>query len=275
MVYIYVNLIRWVEHTMDLIVNKTDLLQFKPPVIAHRGACGYAPENTMVAFAKAAQLGIKWVEFDVMLAACGEAIVFHDETLERTTNGQGLLKNNCYQQLFSLDAGKWFDPIFSGERVPTLEQVLLFLKANNMSANIEIKPLPGQEESTALKALEVTNSIFPQPHQATLFSSFSFDALRILRQQSSDCLIGVLLHEWEKNWEEVCDEVNCVSVHVNEEIMTKEMAAKIKGMGKYLLCYTVNDPGRAQELYAWGVDAVFSDVPDRLQEHAHGHDYKL
>ena len=91
-------------------------LQFLPPVIAHRGASAYAPENTLAAFVKAAQLGIRWIECDVMQAACGEVIIFHDETLERTTNGKGDVDRYPYSYLQSLDAGSWFDPIFSGEK---------------------------------------------------------------------------------------------------------------------------------------------------------------
>lgn len=239
-------------------------LTFKPPVIAHRGASAYAPENTIVAFTKAAQLGIKWVEFDVMLAACGEPIIFHDETLNRTTNAMGDIKNHSFAYLRTLDAGKWFDPIFSGERIPSLSQVLEFLKQNRISANVEIKPLPGQDEVTAIKALVFIEPLFPQPNASILFSSFSIESLRALRKYSPHCLMGLLLHEWEQDWEKHCMDLDCISVHVNQEIMTKEMAHKIKGMGKILLCYTVNDPLRAKELYAWGVDAVFSDYPDLI-----------
>lgn len=239
-------------------------LQFKPPVIAHRGACAYAPENTMISFTKAVQLGMKWVEFDVMLAASGEAIVFHDEILDRTTNGHGEVLSQSYHQLRTLDAGKWFDPIFSGEKIPLLQQVLDFLKQNKMAANVEIKPLPGQEATTALKALSLIAPLFPQPNPSILFSSFSVESLRVLRQHSPNCLLGLLLHDWEHNWEIISEELGCVSIHVYQRIMTKEMAEKIKKMGKLLLCYTVNDPTRAKELYSWGVDAVFSDNPDLI-----------
>ena len=237
-------------------------LTFNPPVIAHRGASAYAPENTFAAFTKAVQLGIKWVEFDVMLAACGEPIIFHDEILDRTTNEIGELKHLSYAHLCTLDAGKWFDPLFSGERMPSLKQMLDFLKQNQLSANVEIKPLPGQDEQTAISALALIEPIFPQPSASILFSSFSVESLRALRLHSPHCLLGLLLHDWEPDWETICESLQCVSVHVNQEIMTKEMAYKIKGMGRILLCYTVNDPVRAQELYSWGVDAVFSDNPD-------------
>lgn len=242
----------------------TQLLNFIPPVIAHRGASGYAPENTMVAFTLAAQLGIKWLEFDVMLAADQQPIIFHDETLDRTTNKKGDIGIHTTPYLRALDAGVWFHSKFSGEKIPTLQQVAEFLLDSRMRANVEIKPLPGQEEMTAVKALNVISQYFVQPHPSILFSSFSVPALRHLRKHSPDCLIGLLLHEWEPNWQSICDELNCVSVHVNQEIMTQEAAQEIKAMNRALLCYTVNDPARALELYSWGVDAVFSDFPDKI-----------
>jgi glycerophosphoryl diester phosphodiesterase len=238
-------------------------LNFIPPVIAHRGASAYAPENTIAAFTKAAQLGIKWLEFDVMLAA-NEPIIFHDETLDRTTNGSGDIAHYPYAYLRTLDAGSWFDTRFSGEQIPTLKHVIEFLLNTKMCANVEIKPLPGEDETTAILALNEISPFFPQPNASILFSSFSIPSLQSLRKHSPHCLLGLLLHEWEPNWQAICESLHCVSVHVNEEIMTHEAAEKIKAMGKKLLCYTVNDPLRAKELYSWGVDAVFSDAPDKI-----------
>ncbi|MBV9574993.1 MAG: glycerophosphodiester phosphodiesterase, partial [Gammaproteobacteria bacterium] len=103
-------------------------LVFSPPVIAHRGASAYAPENTMAAFVKAVQLGIKWIEFDVMATVNGEPIIFHDETLDRTTNAQGEVHHHSYAYLQTLDAGAWYQPFFSGEKIPTLQQVLQFMR---------------------------------------------------------------------------------------------------------------------------------------------------
>lgn len=232
-------------------------LLIQPPVIAHRGVSGYAPENTIIAFTKAAQLGLKWVEFDVTQAACGEPILFHDELLDRTTNGKGEVHLLPYAHLRTLDAGAWYDARFSGEKIPTLIQTLECLTHFHLSANIEIKALPEFEEKLITRVLQIVKGY---PRLQILFSSFSWSALRFIRQIAPQALIGVLLHEWEAGWENVCAEVNCISVHVNEEIMTKEMAEKIKAMGKLLFCYTVNDVERAEKLYAWGVDAIFSDV---------------
>lgn len=239
-------------------------LHFNPPVIAHRGASGHAPENTMSAFVKAAQLGIKWIEFDVMLAACGEPIIFHDDNLERTTTGKGEVGSYPYAFLRTLDAGSWMQPRFSGETIPTLKHVIEFLNNAKISANVEIKAKPGQEEALIVRVLEEMSEFLSATKSTILFSSFSRDALHLLRKHSPDCLLGLLMHEWEPNWKDVCQALNCASVNVNQEVMTHERAQEVKHVGKPLLCYTVNNPARARELYSWGVDAVFSDYPDKI-----------
>lgn len=239
-------------------------LQFKPPVIGHRGACAYAPENTMASFIKAAQLTIKWVEFDVMPTSDGVPIIFHDETLNRTTDGRGLVSDFPYTYLRSLDAGKWFNPIYSGEHIPTLATVLEFLQEMKMSANIEIKASPALEASLISRVIKDMQPLLAKANDSFLFSSFSFSALELLRKTAPECQLGMLLHEYEPRWKVLCQELNCVSVHVNNEIITEKTAHEIKSMGKKLLIYTVNDPLRSNDLYSWGVDAVFSDVPDLI-----------
>ncbi len=239
-------------------------LKFNPPLIAHRGASASAPENTMAAFVKAAQLGLKWVEFDVTLASCGQVIVFHDDLLDRCTSGQGRVIDYPYHYLSTLDAGGWFSPLFSSEKIPLLAQVLVFLKEMKMAANIELKAFPGNEENLVKSVLQVVSQYNSLTDKTILFSSFSLDVLKCLRRHAPKSNIALLLHEWRANWEGSCESLECISVNVNEEIMTEAKAKQIKGMNKSLLCYTINNVARAMELYAWGVDAIFTDVPEQL-----------
>jgi glycerophosphoryl diester phosphodiesterase len=239
-------------------------LKIQPNVIGHRGACAYAPENTMASFTKSIQLGVKWVEFDVMLAACGEVVVFHDDTLERTTNGHGELHRFPYSYLRSLDAGAWFNPIFSEEKIPTLRQVIDFLNQFNISANVEIKAYPGQEERLVKRVLHEMRADLMRANHRFLFSSFSPEALELLRFYGADLQLGVLLHEWEDGWQKRCRQLNCQTININHEIMTPDAAKEVRAMAKPILCYTVNDLARAMELHKMGVDAVFSDIPDRV-----------
>jgi len=240
------------------------MLTFDPPVIAHRGMSANAPENTMAAFTRVVQAGIQWVEFDVMLAACGTPVVIHDETLERTTGHAGSVGDFPYSYLSTLDAGGWFQSAFSGERIPAFAQVMEFLADTKLCANIEIKPLPLQEERTVVQALQVLKTHFPENSPSLLFSSFSHATLHELRKHAPTCQLGLLMHAWQPDWREFASALNCVSVHVNQEILTATRAAEIKTDNKILLSYTVNDVDRAEALFASGVDAVFSDCPDRI-----------
>lgn len=236
-------------------------MSINPPIIAHRGASGYAPENTLVAFTQAALQGAKWVEFDVMLAACETPIVFHDEILDRLAGLDHHVKNFPYSYLRTLDVGKWFNPRYSGEIIPTLDEVMQWLKANNMCANVEIKPNPGEDILTVERALPIINKYFPQPNASILFSSFSVASLSALRAALPDAYLGYLMHDWENSWNDICTELNCATVNVNEEILTPERVTAIKNSGRQLLSYTVNDPDRVKSLFAMGVDAVFTDYP--------------
>jgi glycerophosphoryl diester phosphodiesterase len=242
----------------------TAWLDFTPPVIGHRGACGYRPENTMSSFIKAQQLGIKWVEFDVRLSACHEAILLHDHTLDRTSNGRGYVEKHPYHYLQTLDAGSWFGAEFKNERILRLNEVLSYLASQGMAANIEIKPYPGHEVEIVQKVLNIVEPYLAQQQLPLIFSSFSLPVVKRLRQLSSSILLGFLMDEWLDDWQALSAQYHCVSLHLNQAIVTETIANQIKQAGKYLLCYTVNDYDRAQELYAWGVDAVFSDFPDRV-----------
>lgn len=115
------------------------LIRGNPIVAAHRGASRSAPENTLVAFEKALALGAKGIELDVQMTADGEIVVFHDWTLERTTNGTGLLRNHTLSALRSLDAGSWFSPEFAQAKVPLFEEVLSLLNGRAI-INVELKP---------------------------------------------------------------------------------------------------------------------------------------
>ncbi len=237
------------------------MITFQPPIIAHRGASLIAPENTMIAFVKAVQSGVKWVEFDVMHAADGEPIIFHDDRLDRTTTGRGDIEQHPYSYLKTLDAGGWFHPYYAGECIPTLKMVLAFLKEMHLSANIELK---SDHPGSVPRVLQVLAEAGLTSHNQILFSSFTIPTLYTLRKLAPEANIGLLMHEWLPNWEEVCRELRCCSVHLNIDILTHERVKKIKNSGLLVLCYTVNQPSLAKTCFRWGVDAIFSDDPNVL-----------
>lgn len=232
---------------------------FVPPVIAHRGVSAEVPENTLAAFLKAKQLGLNWVEFDVMLAATGEAVVIHDDDLKRTTNGKGRITDCSYSYLKTLDAGSWFNPVFANEGIPLLQEVLHLLRRQKLAANLEIKPLPGYEQATVQRVFEILQENAGDLPSPLLISSFSPIVLQRIRKMSTSILLGVLMDKWQADWQEFCTEVQCISVNLNHMLLNRFRVEEIKAKGYLILAYTVNNIERAQELLSWGVDAIFSD----------------
>lgn len=237
-------------------------LVINPPVIAHRGASLYAPENTISAFKIAKKLGLQWVEFDVMLAKCGEAVVIHDEILTRTTNGKGHVNDYSYEYLKNLDAGSWFHPQFSFEKIPTLKEVIRFLIQEGLYANIEIKAQDDLAHKAVEKILEVIRKEKLNDYFPPLISSFSRTILKHIRADSNDWLLGFLMDEWQTDWDVFCKDYLCASVNVNETLLNADKVREIKASNRLLTAYVVNDIARANTLFALGVDAIFSDCPD-------------
>ncbi|MCX7115849.1 MAG: glycerophosphodiester phosphodiesterase [Gammaproteobacteria bacterium] len=239
---------------------------FSYPVIAHRGASAYAPENTIAAFDLALACGCQWVEFDVVLSQDKEPFVFHDASLSRTTNGHGLIADVDSVYLNSLDAGNWFSKQFCGEKIPHFRDVLKWLIFANMYANIEIKPAPNQSEATAVVVLAQLQRYWPADYPLPLVSSFDIEALTVCRSLAPELPLGLLIDAWDGSWQKEAELLACTSIHACHRILTAERVKEMKDAGFAVLSYTVNRKGLAQKLLSWGVSAVFSDYPDLLIE---------
>jgi glycerophosphoryl diester phosphodiesterase len=231
-----------------------------PRIIAHRGGGSLAPENTLEAFQRGFNCGFRAVEFDVMLTKDQIPVVVHDEQLGRTVGGNGKICELTAVELVQLDAGSWYGSDYAGARVPTLTQVLDFCTRHAIWMNIEIKPAAGFDENTGRIVAEVTrdfyqNTNFIEP----LFSSFSMDALAAAQRSAPHIARGTLFDQIPADWLVQVKQLNAVSLHTNQRTLSADMADKIKQAGLGLCCYTVNDPLRARELLAMGVDALFTD----------------
>lgn len=233
-------------------------------LIGHRGACAYAPENTMVSFERAHALGCRWIEFDVMCSADNQPFIIHDDNLKRTTNGRGEVGLVESAYLEELDAGSWFSKKFKGEKIPHFKDILTWLANRDMQANIEIKPFPGTAEQTAVTVLTHIHQYWPQNKPFPLVSSFEWDALTLCRSIDPDIPLGLLLHEWDKEWLKKAQQLACYSVHFNRRILTAARVKEVKDQGYIVCAYTVNRKRLANKLFGWGVDAIFSDYPDLL-----------
>lgn len=238
-----------------------------PKIVAHRGGGILAPENTIAAMRCGLNHGFHAVEFDVMLAKDGVPVVMHDPEFGRTVAGEGCVADFTAQELATRDAGAWFGEEFEGEPIPTFEQVAAFCMHNRIWMNIEIKPVPGFEDRTGLVVAQTTRRLFGHmlDHTAAalpLLSSFSFEALQAAKLAAPEIPRGFLVDEIPTDWHERLLALGAIALHTNHKNLTPTLARAVKEAGFGLFCYTVNDPVRATEIMAWGVDGFCTDRID-------------
>lgn len=221
-------------------------------VIGHRGAKGYEPENTMRSFERAITLGCEWIEFDVRVVD-GVAVVIHDETVERTSNGQGNLTALGLSNIRKLDFGK-------GERLPLLEEVFDTFKGR-CGLQIEIKGAEGEEVICRTIAEKLRGGFNLDD---ILVSAFDHRLLARVRNLMPKIRLGALTYGIPHDLAACGKSLGCYSIHISREYVTKEYLADIKKLGLKAFCYTVNDVNEAARLFDMGIDGVFSDFPDRI-----------
>lgn len=235
-----------------------------PKVIGHRGAAARAPENTLAGLRAAADLGVAMVEFDVKLSRDGVPVVIHDDRVDRTTDGTGQVRDLDVETLRALDAGAWFGPAFAGERIPTLDEALDLVLERGLAVNLEIKPCSGREAETARVALAAARARWPADRPPPLVSSFALDSLLAARDAAPDWPRGWLFDRRPPDWRITMADLAPAALNFSADRVTAAELADYRDTGLGLLAYTVNDPARALDLFAQGVDGVFSDVPDTI-----------
>jgi len=221
--------------------------------IAHRGASGRWPENTLLAFEKALDAGSEWLELDVHLSADNELVVIHDFTLDRTTDGFGKVTEHSLEELRQLDAGM-------GEKIPLLTEVLE-LAAGRATVNVELKGTgTGAAVGRLLKhCISENNPI--------LASSLNEKELRNLSALLSQLPLAVVADKLERQTWQLAEELKLWSLNLHKACIDQALVAEAKAKNIKLLAFTVNDRQQFEQLKAWGVDGVFTDFPERFAPH--------
>lgn len=235
-----------------------------PTWIAHRGAGRLAPENTLAAFRVGASHGWRAFECDVKTSRDGVPFLLHDATLERTTSGQGTAGELDWSTLSRLDAGSWHSRAYAGEPIPTLEAVARYVQRNGWHLNIEIKPTPGQEQTTGQAVGAAVLAAWHGAAVPPLFSSFRPEALQGARHTAPEVPRALLVDSPWSGWFETARELGCVAVVTNHAIMDAALLERLHGAGLRALCYTVNEWPEARRLLALGVDGLITDAVDRF-----------
>jgi glycerophosphoryl diester phosphodiesterase len=229
-------------------------------IIGHRGASGHAPENTMAAFKKAVALGAAFIETDLQLSRDARLVAIHDDTVNRTTNGQGKVHDMTLGVLRQLDAGAWFGSEFAGERIPTIEEILEFAKKNDIVFYLEIKPAGSWGgEHALIGALRESGEV-----ARVVVISFEHSILARLRKIEPTLMTGVLYDGQISDPLKVAEDMGARQVAVRGDLVTPHMIDEAHKRDLQVVCWTVNHPAHMRLLMAAGVDGIMSDYPDRL-----------
>ena len=229
-------------------------------VIAHRGASGHAPENTLAAFRQAVALGATFIETDLQLTRDARFVAIHDDTVNRTTNGQGTVHDLTLAEVRKLDAGSWFGSEFAGERVPTLEEILEFAKKHDVVFYLELKPGGSWGgEHALIGALRESGEI---PRSVVI--SFDAGILTGIRKIEPTLMTGLLYDGQVDNPLDKAVEIGARQLAVRSDLVTPWMLGQARRRDLQVVCWTVNHPAHMRQLMAAGVAGIMSDYPERL-----------
>lgn len=247
---------RWIQ--LHQAVNQ----EIKTLVFAHRGSKCNRPENTLAAFAEALNVGTDGIELDVHLTADNELVVIHDEKIDRTTNGKGLVRKLTLAQLKRFDAGSWFASEYTGERIPTLREVLSALTENHFSGilNIEIKTDKFQYPNIEkiLSAL-MTSQSWPFEY---LYSSFNLDSLKIMNQLEPQTEMSFLTENRLNKIELGLLEDFVKSIHPRKSYAFKHPVLTSHS-SKPIRIWTVNGDKEMRLAFQENVAGIITDYPEK------------
>ena len=233
----------------------------KPMIIAHRGASGYAPENTMAAFSKGIELGADAIELDVNQTADGEIVVIHDATLRRTTNGRGRAREHTLAELRLLDAGGWFGKEYSGERISTLQEVLQWASARTR-VWIEIKDAAAQKVLAIVKKEQALDRV-------VIFSMHVEAMENLIDAPVERSLVFPRWSRKVRNIKSLCalaSELKLRSIAPHFSVAKRRFVEQMHDVDLDVAVWTANRKGTIRRLVCNGVDAIITNYPDRAKE---------
>ena len=239
----------------------------RPLNIAHRGASGHAPENTMAAFRLAVEQGADWIELDVHQTADGHLVVLHDLTLKRTAGDPSPVQTLTLKQIKKFDVGLWWDKAYRGERVPTLDEVLAFAEGR-IRVQIELKHGSSLYPGIEKRLIEIIAR--HRAENRTAVSSFETEALKTLRELDDKIPLGLLTRKTRpRDILEEAESLKVRSIHISTRRLSKDLLTQAHLNDLPLYAYTVNRPSLMKRYLAMGADGLFTNFPDRLREILH------
>ncbi|SDD82386.1 glycerophosphoryl diester phosphodiesterase [Paenibacillus sp. UNCCL117] len=236
--------------------------QQRTMIIAHRGAAGEAPENTISAFKLGLEQGCEGIELDVHLSKDGEIVVIHDSTINRTTHSKGAVNELTVAELKQADAGLWFHEQYAGERIPLLEEVFELVPPEVM-INVEIKGSYGYRLEPALAALMRR---MDRVHNVVV-SSFDFKSLQALKLHEPEAKLGLLYDLSVARHADMTKLISSpvYSLHPSFRRLDKADVRDAVESGLQVYAYTINDEDKMRQAIEYGVSGIITDYPGRLK----------
>ncbi len=234
----------------------------RPLIFAHRGACRAAPENTLAAFRAALDVGADGVELDVHLSSDGVPVVIHNAKVDATTDGTGWVSDLTLAQLKQLDAGSHFDVRFAGERIPTLEEVLVGV-GGRLLVNIELKDQDNRAEHLESSVVEVVQRV-GMPARVW-FSSFKPHALMQARQHAPDIPCALLYGPLGWAGRLLLPLTPHEALHPHLSMVSEASVRRAHERGLRVAAWTVDRMDLARTFADWGVDVLITNEPETLR----------
>lgn len=235
-----------------------------PVIIAHRGSSDFAPENTLAAFQKALKDGAHAIELDVRLTKDKEIVVIHDSKLDRTTNGYGKVEETYLKDLKKYDAGSWFNPIYSSERIPTLEEVFKLLK-KKIGINIEIKPKLKYPDVMVKKCVELIEKY--SLHKCVLISSFEHSLVSKVKKLDERISTGILyspMTHFGKSVVKLAKSNYADFVIISRNYTKEELVKKVHKANLYCFVYNVNNRHHLKTMLNFKIDGIITNSPKSI-----------
>lgn len=271
------NFLRTVGYLLLLAVSLTltqTEIWAQTKIIAHRGASGLAPENTLAAFQQALDIGVDMIELDVHLSQDDSLIVMHDNTVNRCSNGEGEIQNLRYAYIAGLDAGSWFNTQYQNERIPTLSQVLQLVNGK-ARVLIELKwPPEGIYKKLVEKVLQTIRTY--QAESWVSIQSFETRYLEHIHKTAPDMDIQQLIVGRSQAfsvsvtrrlvWGEFIPQPGVSSVNPSVRFLNRKLVEEMHRQGLTVYPYTLNAPKKMRKALRMGVDGIITNRPDLARE---------
>ena len=233
-------------------------------IFAHRGFSGKYPENTMLAFEKAVEIGVDGIELDVHLTKDNEIVIIHDEDIKRTCDGEGLVKDMTLEELRKFDASATFRGQYGFCGIPTLREYFELVKDTPIITNIELKTGVYEYHTIEQRVIDMVREFGLS--DKIIFSSFNHFTVKRCEEIAPEIKRGFLTGDWLYDFGKYTAERNVQCCHPWHVSLSEEVIREMHEAGCEINTWTVNEYEDIKKLSAWGVDSLIGNFPDRMIE---------